>query len=87
VRRYNYEPLNFFRGATSLVCASFAGFELLAFRSYFEDGHDALATWAAVAAGICVSYLVMMAAVRWRVFAKSKAEAIKIRARTLTARP
>jgi putative flippase GtrA len=86
VRRYNYEPLNFFRGATSLVCASFAGFELLAFRSYFEDGHDALATWAAVAAGICVSYLVMMA-VRWRVFAKSKAEAIKRRARTLTARP
>ena len=47
---------------------------------------DALATWAAVAAGICVSYLVMTA-VRWRVFAKSKAEAIKRRARTLTARP
>lgn len=34
---YNYEPLNFVRGATSLICASFAAFEILSFRKVFAE--------------------------------------------------
>jgi hypothetical protein len=34
---YNWEPLNFVRSATSLVCSSFAAFEILSYRKFFAD--------------------------------------------------
>jgi hypothetical protein len=44
---YNYEPLNFFRGATSMVCCSFAVFEILAWRRVFPDEGTAILDWCA----------------------------------------
>jgi len=70
---YNYEPLNFVRGATSLICASFAAFEILSFRKVFaeqdkdkseeEDGL-AMVYWVYSCIGIVGFYTAMML-IRW----------------------
>ena len=39
---YNYEPLNFLRGAMSLICSSFAVFEILSYRRTFHDQDNIL---------------------------------------------
>ena len=39
---YNFEPLNFVRAAMSLICSSFAVFQILSYRKTFQDS-DALA--------------------------------------------
>jgi hypothetical protein len=66
---YNFEPLNFFRGATSLVCASWAGFQILAYRGHFLDERKALRDWLVLALAIGVMYAAMMV-MRWRVFCR-----------------
>jgi uncharacterized protein YqhQ len=40
---YNYEPLNFVRGAMSLICSSFAVFEILSFRRTFHEQENSAA--------------------------------------------
>lgn len=39
---YNYEPLNFVRGAMSLICSSFAVFEILSYRRTFHEQDNIL---------------------------------------------
>lgn len=75
---YNFEPLNFVRGAMSLICSSFAVFELLSFRKSFErldtSGEDdqddetslAMEYWIQSCYAIVALYLVMMF-IRWYV--------------------
>ena len=67
---YNYEPLNFFRGAMSMVCCTFAVFEILIFRNSFDDEAAALITWTQISAGCIIFYSGCML-VRWRTFVKS----------------
>jgi uncharacterized protein YqhQ len=43
---YNYEPLNFVRGAMSLICSSFAVFEILSYRKTFHEQEIAAAATA-----------------------------------------
>jgi hypothetical protein len=68
--RYNYEPLNFFRGAMSMICCTFAVFEILIFRNIFDDEAQALADWVRIS-GICVVFYIVCMCVRWRAFVKS----------------
>merc|ERR550514_173314 len=40
---YNYEPLNFVRGCMSMICSSFAVFEILSFRRTFHEQENSAA--------------------------------------------
>ena len=69
---YNYEPLNFFRAATSLVCCFFAGFQILTYRRLLGGSEEtALIRFVYVCGGVGVFYSLLMF-IRYQVWSRGK---------------
>lgn len=71
---YNYEPLNFFRAATSLVCGFFAGFQILTYRRVLGANEEqALIRFVYIVVAVFALYFILML-LRWRVWSRDKGQ-------------